>query len=287
MRATGKFVFIALLVAIATVFTGCDPKNDGITELNNGNGGDDGGDDALYYSPDDDDLDRALRNVHFKYSYQNPRSINCKEVVQAEAMACKGRSYIHGTHYDASDFCEDGYNNYIITSFEPPLIKCYSLDDNEWFELDSDNYYNYSMLDLGLRQVEALQRYFRYDKPSDYWDEPLIDMNYIKTTTWRENEAPREIAGVQCLGYSIYEKTEAGTAVEELLLHRAWYDPEKNVTMRFEEYNSDNELYYWFEITEIEYGNVTASDIDAILDDYLQTHNPTDFSNSEEAGTNW
>ena len=59
--------------------------------------------------------------------------------------------------------------------------------------------------------------------------------------------------------------------------------------MRYEEYTPTNEnlLRYWFEVTEIAYGKVTVSAMDAIFNDYLKKYTPKDISDDEEPGVNW
>jgi hypothetical protein len=293
-------MMIALLAIGMVMFSGCekDPKDD-----SNNSGTEEPAEieESGLYNPNDDVLSVAVRNVHIKYSYQNPLATD-KSVVYAEAMTCKGRAYVKGTHMDAVHFDRDGYDNHeFIIYSTSPLYKAYSFDDHEWFSM---NYYDYymcpnitqggGMFSIGTQQVRAIEKYFRIDKKANFWDTPYIyqtsNGNY-KMTRWRENESKKTIAGIQCDGYSVHEKHEyaASTNNQEFILHKGWYDPQTNVVMRYEEYTTTNEnlLQYWFEINEIEYGKVTVSEMDAILNNYLKTNNPKDISTEEEPGTNW
>jgi hypothetical protein len=282
----------AIVACLAiTIFTGCekiepdDPNNPS-------------GDDSEYYDPADDALDIALRNAKINLSYQridnDPYDDDCDEIVHVEAMACKGRLYVHGIHW-ADDFCDEGYNNYEIVVFAPPSIKCYSLDDHEWFGHNYADFHHNPKIagSLGPEQDRAIEQYYRDDRTENYWDTPYVySIGGYTETTWRTVEETRTIAGIQCTGYAIRKRYQQGNIDVELVSHKVWYDPTTNVTMRYEEYDAssyylENHLDYWVQIDEIEYGKVKQADIDALLNDYLSTHNPTDISDHEEPGSGW
>ncbi len=261
------------------------------------------GDNTLYCNTDNA-LSISLRNVHFKYSTQNPGYSSCNEIVQSEAMACEGYLYVRGMHYDATDFCKEGFNHHHITINEPPLYKRYSLDDIEWYQNDASTCYptldDAGSLFLGYKQNVALSRYYN-DRKEKFWDSPEIEEhpgiaeigsglrssgNF--TTTWRENEGNKTIAGIQCEGYSVRTKeTYNGEDKNFRLLHKVWYDSKTNVTMRYEDYTVYNDLTYWFEITEIEYGKVKKEDINTILNEWLKNNDPKDVSDFIEPGSWW
>jgi hypothetical protein len=286
-----KMIAIAISLAALTVFSACgeeeptDDPTDGTEQPG------DSGDDVLWCDPNTDALSTALRNVHIRYSYQTPRA-NCKDVVLAEAMGCAGRLYVRGTHSEY-DFCKTGFNNHTIEIFEPPIAKFYSLDDIEWHQNDVATCYPTIVsrdLFLGNGIAQALEHYYYTDRTAKYWDSPDVYGGAgwgFSITTWRKDEAGKTIAGVQCVGYSINETFEQGTLYQEIVLHKVWYDAKTNVVMRYEEYNDDNELIYWFEINEIEYGKVKKEDLDAILNEWLKTNNPKDISGEDRAGEYW
>jgi hypothetical protein len=285
MRNTA-IVFACLAV---TMFSSCNP----IEPSNPNNPADNA---PAYYDPEDDALDVALRNVKIKFSVQmidnDPYDDDCDEIVQSEAMACKGRLYVKTVHW-ADNYCDEGYNNYEIVVFTPPNIKYYSLDDNEWFGHNYADYYNNPKISgsLDVQGSKAIQQYYRDDRLNDYWDSPdIYSIGGYTETTWKEEEATRTIAGIQCTGYSIHKRQQSGTTDIQEIMHKVWYDPATNITMRYEEYHTgvyDNHLDYWFQINEIEFGKVKPSDIDALLNDYLSTHSPTDISDDDEPGSGW
>jgi hypothetical protein len=294
---------LALMITFGAALTGCgNPGSE--PEGPDGPDNSGGGDESGYYDPEDDALSVAVRNVRMKYSYQYP-TMDDNSIVNAEAMTCQGRGYVKGAKW-AYEFKRNGYDShwFVQCSPSPEMFTAYSFDDNEWFTM---NYYSEGMtpnisksgggLGIAPRQVEAVEQYYREDRTENYWDEPYVDQSPNHTwTRWREIEEQRTIAGVVCEGYSVHEKHEFADALknQEFILWYVWYDPETNVTMRYEEYRVpdpmlafDNMLTYWFQIDEIEYGTVTVSEMDAILDSYLATNSPIDISDDEEAGVNW
>ncbi|MDR1729265.1 MAG: hypothetical protein LBR52_01225 [Prevotellaceae bacterium] len=307
-----KVIAIAICLAAVTMWSGCDedPADDkdgkGTEEpggTDNPGGTGDNTDNSLYCIQDHA-LSISLRNVHLKYSIQNPLYNSCNQIVQAEAMACEGYLYARGMHYDATDFCKEGFNHHHITINEPPLYKRYSLDDIEWFQNDASTCYptldDAASLYLGYKQNVALSQYY-YDRKEKFWDSPEIEEhpgiagmagglrssgNF--TTTWREEEESKTIAGIQCEGYAVRKKeTYNGEDRNERLLYKVWYDSKTSVTMRYEGYTVYNELTYWFEINEIEYGNIKKEDIQNILDEWLKNNDPKDVSDSDEPGSWW
>jgi hypothetical protein len=250
----------------------------------------------MYYCANQDELGKSLRNAHIWYKYQHYLA-DCKTPVEAEAMACAGRLYVHGTWSDAADFCKKGFNNYTIEVYEPCLerFEAYSLDDNEW--LHFDDYASCGAIadlsyQIGSNQNHAIQWYYRHDKNQNYWTAPdIYQITGYKRTTYIEPENTRTIAGKQCPGYSVNIKSEQGTSILDQVQYKVWYDPDTHVGMRYEDYStgntSKNELSYSFEITNIEYGNVTKAQVDALLNAWLATHNPKDISDEDEPGSGW
>jgi hypothetical protein len=282
---------IALCLAGVLLFAACDKENqleESKTQLPAEQTPADDGGDALWC--DNDFLEGKLRNVRFTYSQQHPLSRSCDTIVQSEAMSCAGRLY--GRSF--SNFCNEYPTNHKIAVYElPHAVTYYSLDDNEYFRLEDIEECQASICDnsfLGSEATSALEQYRqdRIDYSLTCWDSPyIVEGTGYKVTTWRSDEEPKTIAGIQCSGYAIHKKTEQGTLITENVLHKVWYDPQTNIPMRYEEYDSDNDMTYWFEITAIEYGTVTKNHIDTILNEWLETHDPTDISNYEYPGTDW
>jgi hypothetical protein len=305
---------VACLAVSFVLFTGCDKED----PINPNEPSEDG--DEMYYDPDDTDVRNiALRNVRIKFKHQDPdpdMSIIDRPVIEGEAMACKGRIYMKDTH-DARRFARDGYNRYFIYVFDSPSLKCYSLDDNEWYQTyepevpyEKDGY----IRDLDwIKLINAFGFYQQWAvighaflgdaiAEDNLWGPPFDNAPIITTLgqiteilSVTKIEKAVTVAGVLCDEYTVRVQREETDYIAYRMLH----DPTHDVTMSYKSYEYyarwgaagviERGTYddYWFEITEIEYGKVKQSDIDAILNEWLKTHTPTDISDDDEHGANW
>jgi hypothetical protein len=196
------------------------------------------------------------------------------------------------------------------------LLKHYSLDDNEWyetleeapFEKDErivDPYVMKLFHGFGFYQQWAVEGYaFLGDAIADdnLWGPPFDNAPIVttlgqitETLSVARTEKAATVAGILCDEYTVRVQRRETDYIAYRILH----DSKHDVTMSYKSYKYyarwgapgviERGTYddYWFEITEIEYGKVKQSDIDAILNDWLKTHTPKDISDDSEPGADW
>ena len=281
-----KVAAIAACLAGITVFSGCekDPTDDeenvdGIDMSDN-----------EYYGTQQNDLEKTLRNVHFKYWYQIPDlDPPNNEKLFGEVMSCKGRLWGKGDRWATSIKNVEKWYGY---SKEKYWAYCFNLHEKiEWlgnmgfqppFETMRDGL-------MGEEPRMAIEKYFGFSQ-TPRWNQEVVtetQAGITLTSTLTKYDEITVIAGRNCKSYSIYNKQMVyDIPVGEGEEIRVWYDPETKVTMKAE--GKISNIVYKFEITEIDYGKVTIGQIDKKLEDYLlQYPNNTDISNQQDAGAGW
>jgi hypothetical protein len=284
------------LFAVTMVFASCEKDDDPAPDTGDVDGINMS--DKDYYGDNQNALQIALRNVRLKWVIKDGMIDNATGELSpdeyGEAMVCKGRQWSKGHYNDYRDdpvFREQWY------AYDADgILRGYNFIKNEKYAVDwyttpptpfeiSTGSYPYAP------QWIMLAQYYEADSKDDFWDAPYTEYagGYkISTTTVTKVDKAATIAGRLCNMYTVTTTLFLANGNSmDFIVRKAWYDPETNVTMRVEEYDSVYGLRYTAEISEIEYGKVTVAQLDKILDDYLKTRNPTDVSDDENPGWDW
>ena len=296
---------IAACLAVTTMFSGCEkPENES---------GDDETNAEYYYDYGSNKEIVALRNVKMKWRLSwDVQDLNgtYSKVGYSDGnfAACAGRSLLK------TDGDMDGkWSHYIISKLDDPTaFYFYSLNKNEYYiyewgsagdkinaayahELSIHNIFTY-----GYSDGEEIHYTFWGDKKNrmtnGVWNAPETQtIGSITMSAWCESLADKQIAGVNCKGYAFKQRTvntSAGTDVT-LTYYTVYYDPATDLTMSYEE-DFDKAVGMGgehhnkkFVVTEIEYGKTKKADVDAVLNEYLSTHNPTNVSSNDNVGESW